>query len=149
MPRPPLSLKGRALKLLSQREHSRLELARKLSPHTDDPEVLQALLDELEAAKWLSQERFAEHLAVSRGRRFGLQRVKHELAQHRLPVEATEGLLADLKATERTRALAVWQRRYHELPTDREARAKQQRFLQQRGFSGDAIAWVMRGAPED
>ena len=33
MAMPPLSLKGRALRLLSGREHSRAELERKLRPH--------------------------------------------------------------------------------------------------------------------
>ena len=31
-----LSLKGRALKLLAQREHSRLELQRKLAAHVEE-----------------------------------------------------------------------------------------------------------------
>ena len=42
------SLKARAYQYLSRREMTRAELARKLSPHADSAEALEALLDELE-----------------------------------------------------------------------------------------------------
>jgi regulatory protein len=42
-----LSLKGRALKLLAQREHSRLELQSKLAAHVEEGDDLNAVLDEL------------------------------------------------------------------------------------------------------
>ena len=44
-----LSLKGRALRLLSQREHSRAELVRKLSSHEEVPGELAQALDDLQA----------------------------------------------------------------------------------------------------
>ncbi len=44
-----LSLKGRALRLLSQREHSRAELVRKLSAHEEVPGELAQALDDLQA----------------------------------------------------------------------------------------------------
>src|SRR5690349_4525778 len=73
--RPPLSLKARALKYLSMREHSRLELARKLSRHAQEGDDVEALLNWLEAAKFLSQERFAESLVNRRAARFGNSRI--------------------------------------------------------------------------
>ncbi len=42
-----LSLKARALKLLTAREHSRAELTRKLTPHLQDGDDLDAVLDDL------------------------------------------------------------------------------------------------------
>ena len=53
-----LSLKGRALRFLSMREHSRMELRRKLQRHAQEGDDVEALLDSLEQANWLSQERF-------------------------------------------------------------------------------------------
>ena len=44
---PGLSLKGRALKYLAAREHSRLELTRKLAAHAESPEQIDAVLDEI------------------------------------------------------------------------------------------------------
>jgi hypothetical protein len=71
MPAPKLSLKGRALRYLSMREHSRLELSRKLSRYAQDGDDIGKLLDELEAANFLSQERFSESLVNRRAARFG------------------------------------------------------------------------------
>ena len=43
-----LSLKGRALRLLAGREHSRAELERKLAAHETEPGELARALDELQ-----------------------------------------------------------------------------------------------------
>ena len=149
-PRPGLSLKGRALKLLSQREHSRLELTRKLAPHaaatdsTDSTERLESLLDELERAGFLSSKRFAESLAHRRAPRFGLRRIEHELGAHRLDAAVAGPVLQGLRDTERDRALQAWRKRFGEPATDAAERAKHHRFLAQRGFTGEAIHWVLR-----
>lgn len=148
--RPGLSLKGRALKLLSQREHSRLELTRKLAPHaastdsTDSSERLESLLDELERAGFLSSQRFAESLAHRRAPRFGLRRIEHELGEHRLDAAVAGPVLQGLRDTERDRALQAWRKRFGQPATDAAERAKHHRFLAQRGFTGEAIHWVLR-----
>ena len=148
--RPGLSLKGRALKLLSQREHSRLELTRKLAPHvastdsTDSAERLESLLDELERAGFLSSQRFAESLAHRRAPRFGLRRIEHELGEHRLDAAVAGPVLQGLRDTERDRALQAWRKRFGQPATDAAERAKHHRFLAQRGFTGEAIHWVLR-----
>lgn len=142
-------MKGRALAALARREHSRVELRRKLAPHAESAEQLDALLDELQTQRWLSEERFAEQLVNGRGARFGPLRIRQELAQHRLATEVVEPLLQDLRRTERQRAYEVWQRKFDSLPTDLAERGRQQRFLAQRGFSSGAIGWVLKGAPED
>ena len=41
-----LSLKGRALKYLAAREHSRVELVRKLGPHAESPEQIEQKIRE-------------------------------------------------------------------------------------------------------
>ena len=53
----PLSLKGRALRLLSQREHARAELVRKLSPHETTEGELAQVLDELQAKGFINETR--------------------------------------------------------------------------------------------
>ena len=57
-----VSLKARALRYLSAREHSRQELGRKLARYAQEGDDVEALLDTLEAAKFLSQSRFSESL---------------------------------------------------------------------------------------
>jgi regulatory protein len=146
------SLKGRALRLLSQREHSRLELARKLSAHAESADQLERVLDELERAGLASPVRFAESLAHRRASRFGLRRIEQELDAHRLDAAVAAPVLERLRGTERDRALAAWRKRFGTPAADTAERARHHRFLAQRGFTGEAIAWVLRHgahAPDD
>jgi regulatory protein len=141
-----LSLKGRALRLLAQREHSRLEMVRKLAPHAESTEQLDRTLAELEQAGFLSERRFAQSLAHRRSIRFGLRRIEQELGSHRLDAQTAEAVLGPLRENERERALAVWRKRYGAAATQPADRARQHRFLAQRGFTADAIGWVLRHA---
>ncbi len=142
---PGLSLKGRALKYLSAREHSRVELLRKLAPHAPDPAELDKVLDELEVRGWLSAERFVESVVHRKAARFGAARIRGELAQHQLPDEAVRAAVAGLQDTELERAQALWQRRYGQVASTPAELAKQMRFLAGRGFSGEVIRRVVRG----
>ncbi|MDN5507308.1 MAG: RecX family transcriptional regulator, partial [Comamonas sp.] len=74
-----LSLKGRALKLLGQREHSRLELQRKLAAHVEEGDDLNAVLDELEQRGFISVERVVESVLRSKAGRYGAARLVHDL----------------------------------------------------------------------
>lgn len=144
------SLIGRALRLLTQREHSRLELARKLQAHADSPDALQAVLDDLERRGLLSDQRFAESLAHRRSTRFGMRRIQQELQTHKLDSSVSAPILEALRGSERVRAQEAWLRRFDGPPQDSAERARQHRFLAQRGFTSDAIAWVLKhGASED
>jgi regulatory protein len=149
MPKPVLSLKARALRYLSQREHSRLELARKLSPYVQEGEDLDALLNLLETNKWLSTERFSESLVNRRSARFGNSRIMAELASHGVKGEALQEIKAGLVGDEAERASAVWQRKFGTVALDAAERSKQTRFLLQRGFSQRAIRTAMQGTQDD
>ncbi len=139
-----LSLKGRALRLLAQREHSRLELTRKLGSHAESPEQLDRVLDELERAGLASAQRFAESLAHRRASRFGLRRIEQELGAHRLDAAVAGPVLDRLRGSERERALDAWRKRFGTPAGDAAERARHHRFLAQRGFAADAIGWVLR-----
>lgn len=142
---PGLSLKGRALKYLAAREHSRVELMRKLGPHAESPEQIEQVLDELERRGLLSAERFAESVIHRKAARYGAARLKAELAQHRLPEDITRAATQQLRESEFERARALWLRRFGEPPGTPEDRARQTRFLAGRGFAGDVIRRVLRG----
>lgn len=150
MPAPKLSLKGRALKYLAAREHSRAELLRKLAPHAEEPAEVERVLDELEARGLLSAERFVESLLHRRAARFGTARLRQELQQHKLPADAVAQAVEALRGTELERARAVWQRRFGGEPAaDAAERARQMRFLTARGFSSEVIRRVVRGRGAD
>jgi regulatory protein len=146
---PGLSLKGRALKYLSAREHSRVELLRKLGPHAESTEQIEAVLDELEQKGLLSAERFAESVIHRKAARYGTARLKAELQQHRLPEGIAQAAVSELKSTELARAQALWQRRFGEPPATPQERARQVRFFTARGFAGDVIRQVLKGLPLD
>ncbi len=139
MAKVQLSLKGRALRYLSMREHSRLELGRKLARYAQEGDDVEAVLDFLEAAKFLSQSRFSEALVHRRAARFGNSRIVMELQSHGLEGSLIQDAKSGLVETESARALAVWQRKFNRLAESNEERQKQHRFLQQRGFSHQAI----------
>lgn len=142
-----LSLKGRALRYLSAREHSRVELTRKLARHTEDPDEIERVLDELSAKGWLSNARFVESVVHRRAERFGTARIRQELQQHGVNGDAASAALDALRLSEPQRALEVWQRRFGTPPESPADKAKQMRFLAGRGFSTDVIRRVMNGLP--
>ena len=149
MAAPQLSLKGRALRFLSMREHSRLELGRKLAKYAEEGDDIDALLDFLEKNNWLSQQRFSESLIHRRAARFGNGRIIAELQSHGVGGEALQELKTGLNDSETARACEVWQRKFGKVALDPAERNKQTRFLMQRGFSQQAVRAALKGAPEE
>ncbi|QTN22912.1 recombination regulator RecX [Rhizobacter sp. AJA081-3] len=155
-PATPRSLKARALQWLAQREHSRVEMQRKLLPHARaqaaqreadgdaaDPMARVAeVLDWLEANRYLSQQRFVESRIHVRAARHGNLRIQQELAQHGLAPDADAA--QSLKASELDRAREVWSRKFDAPAADASGRARQARFLTGRGFSAETVRRVLR-----
>jgi regulatory protein len=158
---PPLSLKARALRWLSQREHSRLELRRKLqraarlgdagldpAERPDHTAEIDRLLDWLATHHYLSEARFVESRVHARAARYGQRRIEQELSRHDASLDADTA--ARLRASEFDRARGVWARKFGTEPAaDAAARAKQMRFLAGRGFAADVIRRVVQGRDDD
>lgn len=144
-----LSLKGRALRYLAGREHSRAELERKLAAHEESPGQLAQLLDELQAKDYINEGRVIDSVINRRAAKFGAARVKHELLGKGLGAEAVAQALLGLKATEVERARDIWSRKFKSPASDAAGQAKQMRFLAYRGFGGDVIRRVVSGADEE
>ncbi len=142
------SLKGRALRLLSQREHSRVELERKLAPHEEVPGELAKALDELQARDFINDGRAIESVVHRRAGKLGAARVKQELAAKGLSGEAVAEALAQLKDTELGRAREVWRKKFGSPPQDANERARQMRFLITRGFATEVVRRVVQGDDE-
>ena len=143
------SLKGRALRLLSGREHSRAELERKLQRYEEEPGSLALALDELQAKGFISEQRVVESVVNRRATKLGASRIKQELQAKGLDPQAVSEAVAGLRGTELARARAVWQKKFGEPPQDTGERAKQMRFLASRGFGGDTIHRVVSGGDDD
>ena len=143
------SLKSRALRLLSSREHSRAELERKLASFETEPGTLARALDELQAKGFISEQRVIESVVHRRAARLGTARIKHELQSKGLDPLAVSEALAGLKSSELARAQEVWRKKFGTSPVDAHAAAKQMRFLATRGFGADVIRRVVAGAADD
>ena len=147
-----LSLKGRALRLLSAREQSRAELERKLGSHEEEPGQLAAVLDELEAKDFISPSRVIESVINRRQAKLGASRIKGELQRKGLDPGIVAEAMDGLKATELERAREVWRKKFDsktEAGNSRADKAKQMRFLAARGFGADAIRRVVSGREDD
>ena len=106
-----------------------------------------AVLDWLEANRYLSPERFAESRVNARAPRFGNLRIHHELKQHAVTLSPEAAL--ELKDSELARACAVRERKFKVAPLTAAERAKQGRFLMGRGFSPEVIRRALREQSSD
>ncbi|HEY0825420.1 MAG TPA: recombination regulator RecX [Ramlibacter sp.] len=143
-----ISLKGRALKLLAAREHSRRELERKLAAHEEEPGQLKQALDDLQARGFIDEQRVVDSVVHRRAGRLGAGRIKQELQAKGLDPERVALAVASLRGSELERAREVWRRKFGEPPRDAAERAKQARFLAARGFGGDVIQRVLKIDPD-
>ena len=132
---------------LARREHSRAELARKLSPH-GEVEAIVALLDQLERENLLSNARFAESLAHSRAGRHGSLRLKSELREKGVSEAILTEVVSQAREGDLAAARVVWRKKFGEPPTDARERARQQRFLLGRGFPADVVRKVVGGGDD-
>lgn len=145
MAMPPLSLKGRALRLLSGREYSRTELEKRLQSYEEEPGSLAQALDDLQSKGFISEQRVLESVVHRRASKLGASRIRQELQSKGLAPEAVAQAVDQLRATELDRAKEVWRKKFAEPALDPAGRAKQMRFLAARGFGGDTIRRVVAG----
>ena len=156
-----VSLKGRALRLLSGREYSRAELVKKLKPFETSPGELDKALDELQAKDFINEQRVVDSVLHRRSAKLGTARIKQELQSKGLDAGAVLDAVDLLKSTELDRAREVWRKKFEtstqSLPVDAKEsakesakeRAKQMRFLLSRGFGAEVIHKVVASAGDD
>jgi len=143
------SLKGRALRLLSGREHSRAELERKLARFEEEPGSLAIALDDLQAKGFISEQRVVDSVVNRRAGKLGAQRIRQELQAKGLDPQAVTQAVAELRSTEQVRAQAVWLKKFGSQAQDAQESARQMRFLAARGFGGEVIRRVVKGGTDD
>ena len=131
------------------REHSRLELERKLQQYAESAEALAQVLDLLEAKKYIQPERVAESWVHRRAAKWGNQRLQHELEAKGLDADTIDAALQSAAASELERAQQVWQKKYGQVAADRTAQAQQMRFLLGRGFAPEVVRRVVQPSRAD
>lgn len=130
-------MKAAALRYLSRREHSSMELRQKLCSKGYSEIVVGQVIEELASEGWQSDKRFAELFAGSRAEKgYGAYRIRQELRQHGIDVD--KALEDGRDWDELIRKTYV--KKYGEtVPGSLEERAARERFLRRRGFDADQI----------
>jgi len=144
----PGELRERALRLLARREHSRVELFRKLEQAGFHGGDITPLLDEFEGKNWLSDRRFAESWVADHRARAGSVKLAFDLRQRGVGDAVIETVLGEERDGELERAREVWKKKFGSAPADVAEKARQMRFLQGRGFTPAVIRHVLAGAGE-
>lgn len=136
-----------AMNLLARREHSRLELVRKLQGRVENKALLDEALDRLVDDNLLDDERFCEAFVRMRANNgYGPIRVRAELKEKGVSDELAAQYMALHESDWFEQVHVVFEKKYGLKPeTDAKNRAKQQRFLAQRGFSFEQIKHALRG----
>jgi regulatory protein len=132
--------------LLARREHSERELIRKLATRGFDAGLVETTVADLVAENLLSNTRFVESFVYSRFQKgSGPQKIHAELRER--------GIDDDLIFDSITEYELQWQELVRQVrekkfgisqPQDYKERARQMRFLQQRGFTADQISQAFR-----
>ena len=142
--------RAQALRALARREHSRLELERKLAARGHAATVIALTLDRLEDAGLLDTSRFCDSFVRSRvARGQGPARIARELAERGIDAQDAHAAIGHEGDDWVALARSVRRRRFgEELPNSYQERARQRRFLQYRGFSMEQIRAAMESDPE-
>jgi regulatory protein len=148
-PRPPKSLKARAVGYLARREYARAELRDKLLATGAAPDEVDPVLDELAAEGYLSDERFAQALVRQKHGGYSKRSIAGTLKAKGVAGEVVTDVLAGTDMDDAATLVALWQRRFGRAPADDRERARQVRFLQSRGFGLSAILKLLRDPPTD
>jgi len=141
-----LSATQRALGLLTRREHSKRELARKLTSRGMDAVEVETAVEELSRAGWQNDSRFAESLVRARSSSgYGPIRIRAELATHGLDRETIASALDTFHGDWAESASDLVRRRYGPVAAlDLNQRRKAADFLLRRGFESASIRVATR-----
>ena len=135
-------LRERAMNFLARREHSVHELISKLVKAEFERDDVENVIARLTEQDLQSDQRFAENYTRYRSNRgFGGQKIRQELKERGVAVELINDTLNEANIDWFALAITVRCKRFGEQnPDDFKDRAKQQRFLQYRGFTHQQIS---------
>lgn len=140
-----MSAKSVAVRLLSRREHSALEIRDKLLKRDFDGAEIEQAIIELQQGGWLSDERFAEaYIRLRQQKGFGPIRITVELNERGVSESIVNASLHENDESWQQTLQQQYLKKYkNRAITDYNDKAKRIRFLQYRGFSLDVIYQVV------
>jgi regulatory protein len=132
------------VRLLARREYARAELEARLVAKGASRNDVAAVLDELAALGYVSNERFARAFAAQKSGRYSRRSIASELKAKGVAADHIDAALATAGVDDASALEALWGRRFGRLPADDREKARQVRFLQARGFSLSTILALLR-----
>lgn len=146
----PAGARETALRALSRREHSAVELEHKLSRRGHDAATVSDILGRLQTDGWQSDGRYAEMLVRNRiGQGYGPLRIQHELAQSGVTDAVIRAALTAAAPDWDAVCAALYARRFRRAPSGAGEWQKQYRYLASHGFTAEQIRRVLRDGPDE
>nr|VFK38481.1 MAG: regulatory protein [Candidatus Kentron sp. TC] len=135
----------KALFLLARREHSTMELSRKLMARGIEEELVGSIVFRLRRKNLLSDARFTENFVRQRiASGYGPVRIRRELRERGIDEETVTRNLPHEEDEWIDRVAEVRRKRFGvSKPRDYRDRARQTRFLMYRGFTNEHIRKVL------
>ena len=142
-----IAAKKKAIAYLARREHSCLEIRQKLLSSGYAEDLAAAVVADLEMQGLVSDGRFAEAYArYRRLRGFGPVRIRMEMEQKGVASSTCQEVINQKGFDWFVHAENMRIKKFGiDPPVDYKERARQARFLQQRGFSSDQIQHALSG----
>lgn len=134
-------LREAAIRLLARREHSCLELARKLRQRGWPGPEIDRVLGDLADRGLQSDERFAEGFVRMRSQKaYGPVRIRAELGERGIDRSLIDRMLREADVDWLGLASAWYERRYHgQAADDLKEKSRRQQALARRGFGHEII----------
>lgn len=135
----PVEVRVAAMDLLARREHSLLELRRKLKRRFDNEDLIERELQRLRDDNLQSDERYADSFLRQRSAKgYGPRRVRHEMREKGLSGAEISNAFDRVEVDWYALAAAVMSKKFGDTPAaDIKEKARRIRFMQYRGFNGD------------
>ena len=139
------SLEDVAISLVARREHTRLELTKKLIVRGFERGDVDTLLNDFEEKGWLDERRYIDIFLRAKRCRYGSLKLIRELEVRGISRDLIEEVRPGIQSGELDAAQGVWQKRFGVQPKNSTELAKQIRFMQSRGFEQEVIKSVVNG----
>ena len=132
--------------LLSRREHSKFELARKLKQRDFEEDEIGAVIETLQQDNLQRDNRFVESLVNSKiNAGFGPVKIRHELRQKGVSDDLVGDYFSGLEVDWQSSMSAQRIKKFGTgIPVEYKEKMKQARFLQNRGFSPESVMRLFR-----
>lgn len=141
-----ISLKSRAIRYLSLREHSIQEIKRKLSQYANSKEELEQTINWLIENNYLSEKRYINSFIEAKTRKYGLLKVRYLLEQTVEDKSLINTQLESYNINEIENICQLWQKKYRANFNDLDPTIQQKaiKWLLNKGFTYTLIKQAIR-----